>query len=107
MKDIKNVRVTNVPVIDFDELECEFEIKKEEYSFYNRADQHEGYFWFGTDEDDIVYCEQEIEEYLETMKQRPDWDYSDAVRHLQNDLDLIKALRKAGYIDGVIIYIWC
>ena len=61
MKDIKNVRVNMVPVIDFDELECEFEIKKEEYSFYNRAVQYDGYFWFGTDEDDMNYCEQTIE----------------------------------------------
>ena len=107
MKDIKNVRVTNVPVIDFDELECEFEVKKDQYAFYNRADQYDGYFWFGTDEDDIAYYEQEIEEFRKTMEQHPDWDYSDAIRHFQNDLELIKALREAGYTDGVIIYIWC
>lgn len=107
MKDIKNVRVTNVPVIDFDELECEFEVKKEQYAFYNRADWYDGYFWFGTDVDDMAYCEQEIGEYLDTMKQHPDWDYSEYIEHLQNDLELIKALREAGYDDGVIIYIWC
>ena len=107
MKDIKNVRVTNVPVIDFDELECEFGIAKEQYAFYNRADQYDGYFWFGTDEDDMDYCEQEIGEYLNTMREYPDRGYSKYIEHLQNDLELIKALREAGYDDGVIIYIWC
>lgn len=107
MKDIKNVRITNVPVIDFDELQCEFEITKEQYAFYNRADQYDGYFWFGTDIDDIDYYEQEIGEYLDYMAKHPDMDYSEYIEHLQNDLDLIKALREAGYDDGVIIYIWC
>lgn len=107
MKDIKNVRITNVPVIDFDELQCEFEIPKEQYAFYNRADQYDGYFWFGTDIDDMDYCEQEISEYQKDMKVFPEYDYSKYIEHLQNDLELIKALREAGYDDGVIIYIWC
>lgn len=107
MKDIKNVRVNMVPVIDFDELECEFEKSKEEYMFYQRADHGEGYFWFGTDEDYEQYCVQEINEYLEEMEQRPENDFSTYIGWLQNDLELIQALRSAGYDDGVIIYVWC
>lgn len=106
MKNIKNVRVTNIPVIDFDELQCEFEVPMSEYSFYNRADQSDGYFWFGTDEDDMAFCEQEIQEYRDYMVKNPDVDFSDYIRHLQNDLELIKTLREAGYNDGVLIYIW-
>lgn len=107
MKDIKNVRVNMVPVIDFDELECEFEKPKEEYMFYQRADHSEGYFWFGTDEDYEQYCVQEINEYLEAMEQRPENDFSTCIGWLQNDLELIHALRSIGYDDGVIIYVWC
>lgn len=107
MKDIKNVRVNMVPVIDFDELECEFEHKKDEYAFYNRVDQYDGYFWVGTDEDDVQYLEDEIEEHLEAMKEHPDWNYTEYIEHLRNDLELVNALRAAGYDDGVIIYIWC
>lgn len=107
MKDIKNVRINMVPVIDFDELEGEFEKPKEEYMFYNRADQYDGYFWFGTDEDYEQDCIQEINEYLEAMEQRPENDFSTYIGYLQNDLELINALRSAGYDDGVIIYVWC
>ena len=107
MKDIKNVRVNMVPVVDFDEIECEFEKPKEEYMFYNRADHDEGYFWFGTDEDEIAYVQEDINSYLETMAQHPEYDFSDYIGYLQNDLELINALRSAGYDDGVIIYVWC
>lgn len=107
MKDIKNVRVNMVPVIDFDELEGEFEKPKEEYMFYNYAEQYDGYFWFQTDEDAEQHCIQEINEYLEAMEQRPENDFSTYIGYLQNDLELINALRSAGYDDGVIIYVWC
>lgn len=107
MKDIKNVRVNMIPVIDFDELECEFEKPKEEYMFYQCADHSEGYFWFGTDEDEIAYTQQEINEYLEVAKLRPELDFSLNIAWLQNELELINALRSAGYDDGVIIYVWC
>lgn len=107
MKDIKNVRVNMVPVVDFDEIECEFEKPKEEYMFYERADHSEGYFWFGTDEDEVAYIQQEINEYLEVAKLRPELDFSLNITWLQNDLELIQALRSAGYDDGVIIYVWC
>lgn len=107
MKDIKNVRVNMIPTIDFDELECEFEKSKEEYMFYQCADHSEGYFWFGTDEDDEQYYIQEINEYLEAMELRPELDFSLNIGWLQNDLELIRALRAEGYDDGVIIYVWC
>lgn len=107
MKDIKNVRVNMVPVVDFDEIECEFGKPKDEYMFYNRADHSEGYFWFGTDEDEVAYIQNEINEYLEAMEQHPENDFSTYIGWLQNDLELIQALRSAGYDDGVIIYVWC
>ena len=107
MKDIKNVRVNMVPVVDFDEIECEFEKSKEEYMFYGCADHSDGYFWFGTDEDEIAYKQQEINEYLEVMELRPELDFSLNIGWLQNDLELIEALRAEGYDDGVIIYVWC
>lgn len=106
MKDIKNVRVNMVPVIDFDELECEFEKPKEEYMFYQRADHSEGYFWFGTDEDCEQYYIQEINEYLEAMEQHPENDFSTYIGWLQNDLELLNMLRSAGYDEEVIIYVW-
>lgn len=107
MKDIKNVRVNMMPVVDFDEIECEFGKPKDEYMFYNRADQYDGYFWFQTGEDAVQYCLQEINEYFEAMGQKPERDFSPYISHLQNDLELIQALRSAGYDDGVIIYVWC
>ena len=107
MKDMKNVRVNMVPVIDFDELEGEFGKSKENYMFYNCADQYDGYFWFGTDEDDEQYCVQEINEYLAAMEEHPENDFSVYIGYLQNDLELIKALRAEGYNDGVILYVWC
>ena len=107
MKDIKNVRVNMVPVVDFDEIECEFEKSKEEYMFYQRADHSEGYFWFGTDDDEVIYRKQEINEYLDAMEQRPENNFSLYIKWLQNDLELIEALRAEGYDDGVIIYVWC
>ena len=107
MKDIKNVRINMVPVVDFDEIECEFGKSKEEYMFYERADHSEGYFWFGTDKDEVVYIQNEINEYLEVAKLRPELDFSLNIAWLQNDLELIQALRSAGYDDGVIIYVWC
>lgn len=107
MKDMKNVRVNMVPVIDFDEIEGEFGKPKEEYMFYNRADYSEGYLCFGTDEDEIAYIQQEINEYLEAMEQHPEHDFSLYIGWLQNDLELIEALRAEGYNDGVIIYVWC
>lgn len=107
MKDFAKVRVNMMPVIDFDELENEFEIPKEQYAFYNRADQYDGYFGFGTDIDDLYYYEQKIGEYLDKMRDYPDRDWSEYIEHLQNDLELIKTLREAGYDDGVIIYVWC
>lgn len=107
MKNIKNVRVNMVPVIDFDELECEFELKKEEYHFYNCANHYDGYFWLGTDEDALLYLEQEIEELKEYMNNKPVHDCSEQIKHLYNELELVKILREAGYDDGVLIYIWC
>lgn len=107
MKDIKNVRVNMVPVVDFDEIECEFEKSKEEYMFYQRADHSEGYFWFGTDADEVAYIQEEINEYLEAMEQHPENDFSTYIGWLQNDFELIQSLRSAGYDDGVIIYVWC
>ena len=107
MKDIKNVRVNMVPVVDFDEIECEFEKSKEEYMFYQRADYSDGYFWFGTDEDEVAYITQEINEYLQAMELRPELDFSLNIGWLQNDLELIQSLRAEGYDDGVIIYVWC
>ena len=107
MKDIKNVRVNMVPVVDFDEIECEFGKSKEEYMFYECADHSEGYFWFGTDEDEVAYIQEEINEYLEAMEQHPENDFSTYIGWLQNDFELINALRSAGYDDGVIIYVWC
>ena len=107
MKDIKNVRVNMIPVIDFDELECEFGKPKEEYIFYNRAEQYDGYFWFGTDEDYEQHCVQEINECLEAMEQHPENNFSVWIDWLQNDLELIRALRAEGYNDGVILYVWC
>lgn len=106
MKDIKNVRVNMIPVIDFDEIEREFEKPKEEYMFYLRADHDEGYFWLGTDEDCIFYIQENIDKYLEIMAQHPEYDFSEDIGWFQNDLELINALRSIGYDDGVLIYVW-
>jgi hypothetical protein len=41
------------------------------------------------------------------MNNKPVHDFSEQIKHLYNELELVKILREAGYDDSVLIYIWC
>ena len=60
-----SIRVNMVPVIDYEEIECEFEKNIKEFEFYHRAEDNDGYFWVNTDEDAIADLENEKDFYKE------------------------------------------
>lgn len=101
MKNIKNVGFENVPVLDWDNIECEFGIPVTEYAFYQSADHFDGYLWLNTDEDAVEFLEQEIKEWEEYGE-----EWTENRNYFVNELELINALRSIGLDDGVIVYVW-
>lgn len=103
-----SIPINMVPVIDYEEILCEMDKDSiQEFFFYRNSDNHDGYFWFNTDEDAIPYLEEQIDDehfYAEKYNNgEVDMDFINAVR---NDIALVEKLCAMGYDDGVLIYVW-
>lgn len=102
-----NIRVETVPVISMDELECELDLDRSQFQFYERDDYKEGYLWFNTDEDAILDLKQDLADYLDMIQERGEmWRIDHYEERLNNDIMLVEKLRDMGLDDGVLIYIW-
>ena len=102
-----SMRIDMVPVVDFDEMLTELgKDSIQDFYFYNRADEYDGYFWVNTDEDAILDLEHEIESDIEFCKRinaEPDETFLNTIR---NDIALIKLFRDLGHTDGILIYVY-
>lgn len=101
-----NMKVNMTPVIDYEEIECEMNLRITNFYFYNSAEYPTGYFWMNTDEDAISDLEQEKQlEYEAAAK----WDCpvdDELIAQYDNQIALIRMLQEAGYRTGVLIYVW-
>lgn len=93
------MKVNFVPVLDFQEVNEDFNIDVRKCPFYCNSD-NSGYFWLGTDEYDLRDKEEELE--MEP-KLNPQWR---GLKGLETEIKLVKRLREMGLTDGVIIAIY-
>ena len=101
-----SIKVDMVPVVGYDEIESELNLKIYDFDFYNRADEDFGYFWLGTDIDAVADAEANLDDYFKAIKENPFWIDSKYRDRLKNDIILINYFRKLGYDNGVLIYVW-
>ena len=100
------MRVEMCPVVNYEEIEAEFDRPIEAYRFYSVADQVDGYFWLDTSEDAIADIDWDIEQEQEFCKKyncKVDPEY---LAEQANQKELINFFRGAGYTDGILIYVW-
>ena len=101
-----SIRVNMVPVIDYEEIECEFEKNIKEFEFYHRAEESDGYFWVNTDEDAIADLENEKEDEIrcaDKYNYQADEAY---LARIDNEINLVKKMQEMGLNDGILIYVW-
>lgn len=96
------MRVNMTPVIDFDELEMEFGKEINEYYFYAFADETYGYFWLDLSEDAIPNLDWLINNAKEFAE---DYDYG-LIECIENQKELVNALRARGYKEDMLIYVF-
>lgn len=101
-----SIRVNMVPVIDFEEIECEFEKNIQEFEFYHCAEDSDGYFWVNTDEDAIADLENEINDEIRLSYQYNCEADAAYLARLDNEIELVKKMQEMGLNDGVLIYVW-
>lgn len=101
------MRVDMVPVIDYEEVLKALKLEDiNDFWFYSRSNNYDGYFWVSTDEDAIADLEADITDEKNSME-KWGWEPDEAlIKHLNNDIELIRLLRLMGYEDGVLIYVW-
>lgn len=100
------MRVNMIPVVDFDELEMEFGKELNEYHFYASAGRKYGYFWLNLDEDAIP----ELDYFIDGTKEfAKDFGFeidADMIKRIENQKELVNALRARGYKEDIIIYVF-
>jgi hypothetical protein len=101
-----SIRVDMVPVIDYEEIECEFEKSIQEFEFYHCAEDSDGYFWVNTDEDAIADLEDEKENEIRCADKYNYTVSKEYLERIDNDIRLIKLMQEMGLNDGVLIYVW-
>lgn len=100
------MRVNMTPVIDFDELEMEFGKELNEYYFYASADREDGYFWLDLSEDaipDLNYIINRTKEFARDFGFEID---TDIITRVENQKELVTALRARGYKEDMIVYVF-
>lgn len=101
-----SIRVNMVPVIDYKEIECEFEKSIQEFEFYHCTEESDGYFWVNTDEDAIADLENEINDEIRCADEY-NFEADEAyLARIDNEINLIKKMQEMGLNDGVLIYVW-
>lgn len=93
------MRINFVPVLDFQEVNEDFNINVKTCPFYLNSD-NSGYFWLGTDEYDLEDKEADLE-----MESNLDPE-GRTTYGLKQEIQLVKRLREMGLTDGVIIAIY-
>lgn len=101
-----SIRVDMVPVIDYEEIECEFEKNIDQFEFCHRAENSDGYFWVNTDEDAIADLENEKEDEIRLSQQYNFEADAAYLARLDNEIELVKKMQEMGLNDGILIYVW-
>ena len=101
------MRVDMVPVINYEEVLEALKLENiNDFWFYSRSDNYDGYFWVNTDEDAIADLEADIKDEKNSMEMWGCEPNEAFIKLLNNDIELIRLLRLMGYEDGVLIYVW-
>ena len=100
------MRVNMTPVIDFDELEMEFGKDLNEYLFYAIADTLYGYFWLDLSENAVPDLDWLIVKKTQEAMDRSFPVDRNFIQLIENQKELVNALRARGYTEDVLIYVF-
>ena len=91
------MRINEMPVVSFDDIECHFDTCSTDYNFTECA-ENDSYIFFSLDEDALNARQEELDYYRTVQNEN-------RARKYANDIELQKYLNSRGYDDAILIYV--